>query len=208
MGSMFDDSLREPTRVEQMMVVTEREIIEGALYHNENVRLSDALNSEAKQHSRYVSLKDATVYSIATGREILTTKFLLISHSHVIYMTPKDAVKVTAHAAPHAPVLLSETPPMHDTDQAPLSFIPVEYSPSMDASVPDTHAANARAAVIEAHEANVVDSAETEPSSKTPRMHGKDSPAMSRQVLLQTLATIRAQVGTGGRNQNPVPPTS
>lgn len=102
---MFDKELREPVQAEPMMVVTLREVIEGNIYHNLNVRLSDALNSEAHQHSRYVALKDATVYSIATRRQILKTGFLLISHSQIIYMTPKNAVAAADTTAAPPPAI-------------------------------------------------------------------------------------------------------
>lgn len=97
---MFDKEMREPINAEEIMVVTFREVIEGTIFHNQNLRLSDALNAEAHQHSRYVALKNATVYSIATRRQILKTAFLLVSHAQVIYMTPKSSVSAADEAVP------------------------------------------------------------------------------------------------------------
>ncbi len=90
---MLDETMKSPITTEQMLVVTMRELIEGTLFHNENVRLSDALNAEARQFSRYITLKDAAVFSLSTGREIMKTAFIMVAHDHIIYMTPKGCVQ-------------------------------------------------------------------------------------------------------------------
>lgn len=176
---MHDKSLREPTVTEQVMIVTLREVIEGSMYHNENVRLSDALNAEAKQHSRYVSLKDAVVYSIATGREILRTSFLVVSHSHIIYMTPKAAVRMATHPGLEESNGVGEMP---DDELLPTS--------------PEVHwhaAPTGAAPVGEGARREIAGSAEAKDEpTKVGALPPSDKHLSSRQAMLQTLAAIRA----------------
>lgn len=187
-----DVGLRVPIMTEQVMFVTLREVIEGTLFHNENVRLSDALNAESRQHSRYITLKDATIYSISTGREILKTGFLLVSHSHVIYMTPKNSVQMSAavHIQPvHdaiAPHELHRAAAQMESDDSPawhrIATPPAESSAAFAAS--------------DEYEPEREDDRWNEDAGSMPRravVMGTDSHLVSRQAMLHALAAIRGQ---------------
>lgn len=194
---MHDKTFREPTVTEQVMIVTLREVIEGMMYHNENVRLSDALNAEAKQHSRYVSLKDAIVYSIATGREILRTSFLVVSHSHIIYMTPKAAVRMATH-----PGLEEANGRAADAEMT---------EDEMQPTTPEIHWHAVAPAGIPAAPGVVkevaAEAAATAESPKAPLQPPSDKHITSRQAMLAALAAIRAHaedhravMGAAGRD--------
>lgn len=214
---MHDAKFKEPTVTEQVMIVTLREVIEGVMYHNENVRLSDALNAEAKQHSRYVSLKDAVVYSIATGREILRTAFLVVSHSHIIYMTPKAAVRVAVHPGLEAENgkddrdagvgtddLLPDTPEVHWHSVAPAGAT-MSHGAGSPGGLDGTAVAVA-AATVDA--TRTMDATAKVGPAPPPAAHAPaDQHIVSRQAMLKTLAAIRAHaedhkvvMGAAGRD--------
>ncbi len=216
---IHDANFKEPTVTEQVMIVTLREVIEGLMYHNENVRMSDALNAEAKQHSRYVSLKDAVVYSIATGREILRTAFLVVSHSHIIYMTPKAAVRVAVHpgleeengkgeagADVGSDDLLPDTPEIHWHSVAPAG-VPMSPQAGRGASASAVAAATVGATSTAGATRNMDASAKVS-AEPSPMVHApSDQHLASRQAMLKTLAAIRAHaedhkavMGAAGRD--------
>jgi hypothetical protein len=197
---MYGDTADEAVKTEQVMFVTLREVIEGTLYHNENVRLSDALNAESRHHSRYITLKDATIYSISTGREILKTAFLLVSHSHVIYMTPKGCVQTSATANIQAAqqAAMHQAALQHAANQAASApHVSQHDDVILDAWQPiaaaDVEPATC-ASSPELLEASKVDYHLTTDASAMARQAvvlGTDSHLLSRQSMLQALESIR-----------------
>jgi hypothetical protein len=85
---MASEQSRDMTS-EQILILTEKELIEGTFFHHRNIRLSDALNGPGHRDNPYVPLADAIVTSRETGQELLQTRFLLVSHSQIIGMLPK-----------------------------------------------------------------------------------------------------------------------
>lgn len=187
---MYGDTIDEAVKTEQVMFVTVREVIEGTLYHNENVRLSDALNAESRHHSRYITLKDATIYSISTGREILKTGFLLVSHSHVIYMTPKGCVQTSAtanaqaaqHAATHHAAL------QHAGHPARTAAVPVAAPVAAPSPAPVEDEAFSEAwkpiPAPDSESSVVASSPELLEASKVDYHLGTDAGAMARQAVV------------------------
>ncbi|MCI0457558.1 MAG: hypothetical protein L0Z62_11360 [Gemmataceae bacterium] len=92
---------------EQVVILTENAIIEGNLYHHQDMRLSDALNAPAVKDHPYLALVDVTVTRIATGQEILTSQFLLVQRSKIEVILPRAEILTFAtparHVEAHAP---------------------------------------------------------------------------------------------------------
>ena len=84
------DKAAEYHRVTQRIVVfTTHTWIEGTIYYPEDVRLSDALNSPANQHQRYVPLKDVTVRDARTGEIICQSSVMMVHHRHIVGIIPE-----------------------------------------------------------------------------------------------------------------------
>jgi hypothetical protein len=205
---MVDDTEKDPIKTEQVMFVTLREVIEGTLFHNENVRLSDALNAESRHHSRYITLKDATIYSISTGREILKTGFLLVSHSHVIYMTPKGcvqmsatantqaALKHTARRSAEAAAVRQSAPSDDEAAAAAWRAIP---APSGDV---ESAAAASAPDVLGASRFDYHFGEEAGSMARQAVVQGTDVHLMSRQAMLDTLSAIRGHTTEPPRRES------
>jgi hypothetical protein len=79
---------------EPVVMLTDRQAIEGILYHVTSIRFSDAMNVAAAQHQwkPYFTLVDARVTSLETGEEILRANFLLVARTRVLALLPKAEV--------------------------------------------------------------------------------------------------------------------
>jgi hypothetical protein len=77
---------------EQVVIFTEKELIEGTFYHNKNMRLSDALNSPSHRDIPYLPLADARVTMLETGEERLQSRFLLVAHNKIVVMMPRPEI--------------------------------------------------------------------------------------------------------------------
>ena len=83
---------------ERVLILTDRELIEGTICYAEGIRLSDALNSASAQLSKpHLPLVDATVTRVDTGQEVLRCRFLLVARSKIVVLLPKSEL-----AAPNA----------------------------------------------------------------------------------------------------------
>jgi hypothetical protein len=76
---------------ERVVILTDRELIEGTICYPEGVRLSDALNSASANLSKHhLPLVDATVTRVDTGQEVFSSRFLLVARSKIVVLLPKS----------------------------------------------------------------------------------------------------------------------
>jgi len=73
----------------QSLVRTADEHIIGYLYVRPDKRLKDEINEDT---SRFLPITDARVFNAETDALIYRTSFLLVSYSHIISITPVEAI--------------------------------------------------------------------------------------------------------------------
>lgn len=71
------------------LVRTTDEQIVGYLYIRPDKRLKDEINEDT---SRFLPITDAKVYAASNDDLIYQTSFMLVSYSHIISITPLEAV--------------------------------------------------------------------------------------------------------------------
>jgi hypothetical protein len=87
-----EKDFKKNLKTERIVILTEEVLIEGTLFHNLEVRLSDALNAPMFRDSPYLSLSDAQVTRIGSSEAVLHSKFLLVSRNRILCITPKSEV--------------------------------------------------------------------------------------------------------------------
>ena len=69
---------------EWITILTEGERIEGQLFHASGTRLSDFLNSSIQQESKFLKVKNPTVYCRHSGAELNKAPFLMVAIDRVV----------------------------------------------------------------------------------------------------------------------------
>jgi hypothetical protein len=87
-----DRDFKQNLKTERIVILTEEALIEGTLLHHQELRLSDALNAPQFRDHPYLSLTDAVVTRISSPETVLQSKFLLVSRSRILCITPKSEV--------------------------------------------------------------------------------------------------------------------
>ncbi len=98
MDAEFQRNLTE----ESIVIVTNEDLIEGAMYYHHNVRLSDNLKSPTALDNPYLALTNATVTHRATGQQVVHSRFLLVARSKVTALMPKSDVITPGDQAANA----------------------------------------------------------------------------------------------------------
>lgn len=89
----MDKHQKDALKRERVWILTDRDLIEGTLFQPQDIRLSDAINAQAAQRDRpYIALTDAVVTRIESGRELISTRFLLVSRNQIVVMMPRSEV--------------------------------------------------------------------------------------------------------------------
>jgi len=84
----MDKSLREKLLREEVIVVTERNLIQGTLCRHEDIRLSDAFNAPANQGAPYLSLANVKVTRVETGVPVFKARFLMVARAKIEFVIP------------------------------------------------------------------------------------------------------------------------
>jgi hypothetical protein len=87
-----DRDFKKNLKTERIVILTEEALIEGTWLHHQELRLSDALNAPQFRDHPYLSLTDAVVTRISSPETVLQSKFLLVSRSRILCITPKSEV--------------------------------------------------------------------------------------------------------------------
>ena len=77
---------------ERVIILTDGERIEGSLFHMGGVRLSDFLTSPIHQDSRFLKLKDPTVYCRRSGEELVKVPFAMVARDRIVMVMTHVAV--------------------------------------------------------------------------------------------------------------------
>lgn len=88
----MDKEQVESQLTEQVIIFTERELVEGTYFHHRGLRMSDALNSASPRDPRYLPLADVRVTNLQTGEELFQSRFLLVAHSKIVFMMPRPEI--------------------------------------------------------------------------------------------------------------------
>jgi hypothetical protein len=88
-GNQYDQYLEE-----HVTILTENERVVGTLYYLDGARMSDFLNSPVQQESKFLKVKDATVYCQNSGEVIGKVPFAMVARDRVVMVmthTPTTA---------------------------------------------------------------------------------------------------------------------
>jgi hypothetical protein len=81
-----------PKKPVQLVVMTPWSRIQGTHHLFAGLRVSDTVNSEVANKSRYLSLTDAVVTNQASGAVVFESKFLMVAHAHIVFLAPASEI--------------------------------------------------------------------------------------------------------------------
>jgi hypothetical protein len=88
----MDQAFKKNLTTERMMILTADVLIEGTIFHHQEIRLSDALNAPQFRDNPYLTLSDALVRKIETNHVVLRSKVLLVARGQILCITPRSEV--------------------------------------------------------------------------------------------------------------------
>jgi PilZ domain len=88
----MDKDFKKHLKTDRVVILTTEALIEGTIYHHQEVRLSDALNAPQFRDNPYLTLCDAAVTKIDNHQVIFRSNFLLVARSRILCVTSKSEV--------------------------------------------------------------------------------------------------------------------
>ena len=82
------DHAKELVSGEEVVVLTNRNMIRGTFYRHQAIRFSDSLNAPTNRETPYLVLVDAKVRRIQTGRPVFNARFLMVAQSWIEVIVP------------------------------------------------------------------------------------------------------------------------
>ncbi len=87
-GKFFTQHITKETV--ETYIQTARHTIIGQIHVRPDQRLKDALNEE---HEEFLAVTDASVYDLQGEQLLFQSGFLIISHQHIEFLSPVEAVQ-------------------------------------------------------------------------------------------------------------------
>jgi hypothetical protein len=88
----MDRDFKKNLTTERVVILTAEVLIEGTIFHHQEIRLSDSLNAPQFRDNPYMTLADAVVTKIDTDHVVFRSNVLLVARSRILCITPKSEV--------------------------------------------------------------------------------------------------------------------
>ncbi len=88
----MDKEFKKNLTTARVVILTAEVLIEGTIFHHQEIRLSDSLNAPQFRDNPYMTLADAVVMKIESDQVVLRTKVLMVARSRILCITPKSEV--------------------------------------------------------------------------------------------------------------------
>jgi hypothetical protein len=88
----MDKEFKKNLTTERVVILTAEVLIEGTMYHHQEIRLSDSLNAPQYRDNPYMTLADAIVTKIESDHVVFRSNVLMVARSRILCMTPKSEV--------------------------------------------------------------------------------------------------------------------
>ena len=105
----MDQALKDKLHREEVIIVTDRNLIQGTLCRHEDIRLSDMFNAPANQGAPYLSLANVKVTRVETGVPVFKARFLLVARAKIEFVVPiSDVISNLISDVPPPPAELKD----------------------------------------------------------------------------------------------------
>src|SRR5262245_1723296 len=88
----MDREFKRNLTTERVVILTAEVLIEGTIFHHQEIRLSDSLNAPQFRDNPYMTLADAVVTKIDTDHVVFRSNVLMVARSRILCITPKSEV--------------------------------------------------------------------------------------------------------------------
>jgi hypothetical protein len=140
----MDKEFKKNLTTERVVILTAEVLIEGTMYHHQEIRLSDSLNAPQFRDNPYMTLADAVVTKIETDHVVFRSNVLMVARSRILCITPKSEVLACGLPSLTAPYSADgkkeEILPSPDNPAS----VPADPTQSPDPKVPKEKRANPR----------------------------------------------------------------
>ena len=84
----MDEQLTDMLSREEVVVLTDRNMIQGTMCRHTAIRFSDSINAAVNRDSPYLPLVSAKVTDIKSGKPICTARFLMVARARIEVILP------------------------------------------------------------------------------------------------------------------------
>ena len=88
----MDKEFKKNLTTERVVILTAEVLIEGTIFHHQEIRLSDSLNAPQFRDNPYMTLSDAVVTKIDCDQVVFRSNVLMVARSRILCITPKSEV--------------------------------------------------------------------------------------------------------------------
>ncbi len=88
----MDKEFKKNLTTERVVILTAEVLIEGTMYHHQEIRLSDSLNAPQFRDNPYMTLADAVVTKIESDHVVFRSNVLMVARTRILCITPKSEV--------------------------------------------------------------------------------------------------------------------
>jgi len=112
----MDKEFKKNLTTERVVILTAEVLIEGTIFHHQEIRLSDSLNAPQFRDNPYMTLADAVVTKIDSDHVVFRSNVLMVARSRILCITPKSEVMAcglpSLNGRPSTDPKKEETPPV------------------------------------------------------------------------------------------------
>src|SRR5229473_4666290 len=88
----MDKEFKKNLTTARVVILTAEVLIEGTIFHHQEIRLSDSLNAPQFRDNPYMTLADAVVTKIESDQVVFRSNVLMVARSRILCITPKSEV--------------------------------------------------------------------------------------------------------------------
>src|SRR5713101_1256105 len=88
----MDKEFKRNLTTARVVILTAEVLIEGTIFHHQEIRLSDSLNAPQFRDNPYMTLADAVVTKIESDQVVFRSNVLMVARSRILCITPKSEV--------------------------------------------------------------------------------------------------------------------
>jgi hypothetical protein len=88
----MDKEFKKNLTTTRVVILTAEVLIEGTIFHHQEIRLSDSLNAPQLRDNPYMTLADAVVTKIDSDHVVFRSNVLMVARSRILCITPRSEV--------------------------------------------------------------------------------------------------------------------